>query len=247
MGNNFIFIFLAPLLILSFFEIFFFKPSFFYWALAMVNLTIVISLKKIGGRKIFSWEFWKSFILPFIFINSLAAYSLILSTKAIAHILFSADAIFIFYYLKNIGRENNERFLENISSYGGFLTVFFSLSFLYGLKSFLGIPVLFLITASIIVILLAVYEVLWANRIPLKFGGVYLFLVSLLLIQLTWVLYFLPLSYNFLGLIMAICYYIIIGIIKPFLRGALTKKTVKLYLICGLAGITAVLLSAKWL
>lgn len=247
MGNNFIFIFLAPLLILGFFETYSFRPDFFYWALPLANLTMLISLKMITGRKVFSLEFWRSFILPFIFTNSLAFYSLILTLKPFVHILFAANSFFIFYYLKNIGRENNERFLENISSYGGFLTIFFSLSFFYGLKAFLGASILFLVIISVFVILLAVYEVFWANRITLKSGGVYLFLVSLLLIQLTWALYFLPLSFNFLGLILAICYYMAIGIIKPFLRGALTKKTVKLYLICGLAGMTAVLLSAKWL
>lgn len=247
MGNTFVFIFLAPLALIGFFEIYFIKPDFFFWVLILVNATIVFSLKKVKGGRFFSKEFGHSLILPLLFVNSVAAYSLIVPYRLVSQILFLTSAVFIFYYFKNIGRENNERFLENISSYGGFLAVFFFFSFFYGLKAFLGTPIWILILATTILTTIAIFEVLWANRIPLQKGSVYIFLACLLIVQLAWALYFLPLSYNFLGLVLAICYYIIIGVAKPLLRGALSKKTVKLYLICGLASISAVLLAAKWL
>jgi len=64
---------------------------------------------------------------------------------------------------------------------------------------------------------------------------------------LAWAASFTSLSFYILGLILAVCYYILIGLIRFYLLGRLTRQTIKLYLIFGLSSIFLVLLTAKWI
>ncbi len=247
MKNDFILIFISPLALLVALETFFFWPAFFVWSILLATIIIASSVKMIAGGRLFSPSFYLGIALPILFSVSLSAYSLLLSKRAIVQVLIISSAIFFFYYLKNINKENNERFIENISSYGGFLVVFAFFSFLYGIRTFLGVPILDLVFGGVCVSAILTAQIFWANRIKLSVSMPYLLITCLIMVQLSWSLYFLPLGHNFLGLILAICYYMTIGIIKPSLRGALSKKTVKLYLICGLSSISALLLAAKWI
>jgi hypothetical protein len=91
---------------------------------------------------------------------------------------------------------------------------------------------------------LAVYQIFLANK--LSVSPAYIFLVALLLAQLAWAIYFLPFNYNALGLIAVICYYPLIGLLKLSLVGKLTARSVKFYLISGLAFLILILLTTKW-
>ena len=71
--------------------------------------------------------------------------------------------------------------------------------------------------------------------------------IAFVLIEIAWSLSFWPLSYYILGLVMAIFYYIIIGIVRFYLLNELDRKIIKLYLVFGFLGITLVLLTARWL
>jgi len=64
---------------------------------------------------------------------------------------------------------------------------------------------------------------------------------------LAWSVSFLTLSYYVLGLIVAICYYVLIGLVKAYLLDNLSAKTVKWYLIFGFLALILVLLTARWI
>lgn len=249
--NKYIFIFLIPTINFCLFELFFFYPRLFYFILIAINLLIFFSLKKIKGKKITEKSLWNISILPIFFSTSLMIYSALITNNFFIHFLFVVNLLFTYYYLKSAYFKDTEHggvkdSFENISSYGNFLTLFFASASIYGLKAFLGIPVWLLIIAMAIIILLIVYEAIWANRIKIRQGGAYILIVCLLLIQIAWSIYFLPLNHNTLGLILAICYYILIGLTKSFLRDNLNRRTIKLYLIFGLGSIVLILLTAKW-
>jgi len=72
-------------------------------------------------------------------------------------------------------------------------------------------------------------------------------LVCLVLVELAWSISFLTLSYYILGLILAICYYILIGLVRFYLLGTLDKKIAKLYLIYGFGALLIVLLTSRWI
>jgi hypothetical protein len=247
MKKSLFFLFFTPVAVLFLYEFFCFYPKWFYLSILLIFIFLAIAIKKVVGGRFFSSDFLATLGLPLLFCLSSAAYSLMTPAMVVRQVIFVLTAIFIFLYLRNIGKEDKGVSVENIFSYASFLLVFFAFSFFYGLKVFLGIPMLYLVGLMMVLIILVLLDVFWANRIPARSSLVYVFLVSLLITQLSWSLYFLSLPYVFSGLILAIFYYIVIGIVKPFLRGSLTKKTVKVYLICGFSGIVVALFSAQWL
>jgi hypothetical protein len=244
---TYLFIFLIPLVNFFIFEAFFLRPKLFYAALIVSSFLFLLAVKKITGKKTKDKEFWNFSILPILFSGSVAAYSLLITNHFFVHLLFLLNFAFSFYYLKNIYQGKQGEFLENISSYGNFLIVFFSFSVIYGLKTFLNVPVWILISVAAVVMILIISQIFWANKVTSRSNTIFIFIACLILTQLAWVLYFLPFNYNALGLILAICYYVLIGMIKLCLSEKLTARNIKLYLISGLSGIFLILLTAKWI
>jgi hypothetical protein len=126
------------------------------------------------------------------------------------------------------------------------LTIFFSFAVIYGLESFLGLPIWILILCSAAVVILVIYQIFWANKTRAENSLAYVFLAGLLMTEIAWAVYFLPFNYNTLGLIIAICYYLIIGFIKLSLAEKLIPRNIKLYLLAGIIFLTLILLTAKW-
>jgi hypothetical protein len=243
---TYLFIYLAPIINFLLFEVFFFKANYFFAVLVISNLLLIIAIARITGKKINSKEFWNFCILPIIFSSFLAIYSLLVVNHYLVQILFILNLFFIFYYLKNIYQGKKSVFLENVSSYGNFLAIFFSFSVIYGLKAFLNTPIWVLILVAAVVIILVIHQTLWAYKTQLESRIIYVFIGCLVLVQIAWAIYFLPFNYNILGLILTICYYMLIGLVKASLGEKLTKRTVKLYLVSGLSCILILLLTAKW-
>ncbi len=244
---TYLFIFITPLLNFLLFEAFFFRADLFYAALIISNLLILVAVRRITGKKITSGEFWSFSILPLLFSSSLGIYSLLVVSHVIIQLLFVLNLGFTFFYLKNIYRGEQPDFLENISSYGNLLTVFFIFAGIYGLEEFQGWPIWILILGLAALLVIVVYQILWANRIKAQNILAYIFLITLLLVQLAWAIYYLPFNYNTLGLIATIFFYLIIGFIKLSLADKLTRRNLKLYLGSGIVFLLLVFLTAKWL
>jgi hypothetical protein len=243
---TYFFIFITPMVNFLLFEAFFFRAGLFFWVLAISNLLLLLAVTRITGKRITSWEFWNFSIFPVLFSSSLAVYSLLVVNQIVVQLLFVISLGFNYFYLKNIYRGERNEFLENISSYGNLLTMFFSLSSIYGLASFLGWPIWMLALGATAIIFVIVYQIFWANQIKADNVLAYVSLISLLLTQLIWAIYFLPFNYNALGLIATICYYLIIGLVKLTLAEKLTNRNLKLYLALGSVFLILIFLTAKW-
>lgn len=243
---TYFFIYLTPLVNTLLFEAFFFRASFFYIALASSNVLMFLAIAVVTRKKINSAEFWNFLILPFIFSNFLAVYSLLIVNQYIIQFLFALNFFFTVFYLKNIYKGKMGGWLENISSYGNFLAIFFSFSAIYGLKAFLNTQLWILVLAATVVTILIVHQTFWACKIRFQSGFAHILISCLIIIQIAWALYFLPFNYNTLGLILAICYYMLIGLTKASFAEKLTSRNLKLYLVFGLGSILIILLTAKW-
>ena len=208
------FIVITPLVNFIIFEAFFFKGSLFFIALGISDLLLLAAVRLITGKRILSRDFWNFSIFPVLFSSSLAAYSILIVNPIIIHSLFVLNLFFSYIYLKNIYRVEQKDFLENISSYGNLLIIFFSFSVIYGLESFLGAPIWLLVLCSAAVVILIFYQIFWANKIKAENILAYILLAGLLLVQLAWAIYFLPFNFNTLGLLAAICYYLLVGFAK---------------------------------
>lgn len=244
---------LAPLLAFLFSEIIYFWPKAIYMALTSVILMFFLAsvalIKRSGNRD----KWWNISILPMYFYIGIMVFITMVPNKFIIQLLFLLNLFFQYFYFRTVynylvkTEAYQDYSLENISSYGNFLGIYFISSAIYGLQSFLGASVWQVMLTMLLVVGLAIYQVFWANGINFKAGFFYILLLCLVLIEIAWTATFLPSSFYILGLLFSICYYMLIGLTRFYLLQKLDNKIIKLYLIYGFSSILVVLLTARWM
>ena len=244
---------LIPVVVLSLFEVFFFHPKMIYVVLVLVNLSVFFALWQFARTSQIDKCWWNFLILPSLMSSSAVAYSIFLDNKLIIQLLWLAVIILLYFYLRYtyyylLNPLAYKPFsIESISSFSNWLTFFLAAAVAYGLQSFLNLSVWPLELILLLIIFLIIYQIIWANKIALKASALYILICSLVLVELSWSISFLPFNYNIAGLILAICYYILIGLVKDYLLNRLDKKTVELYLGIGLASLILILFTAQWI
>ncbi|MFA6170991.1 MAG: hypothetical protein WCW77_04035 [Patescibacteria group bacterium] len=244
----------APILIYAFTELLIFYPKNYWVFWAAINLVVFYSVYRIAKKSGSAAGGWQNFaILPFCLINSVIAYALVLANPALIQGLIFLAIVIIYFYINAIffyhffpARYKSFQ-IESISSYGNFLAVFFLSSALYGIQSFIGWPVWLVMIILTIFFLLVIYQVNWANKAAISDSSVYIFVLTLILVEIAWTLSFLPLSYSILGMMLSAGYYVLIGISKHHLQGTLEGKIIKTYLGVAAVCLVAILLSARWI
>lgn len=242
-----------PLIIFFLLEIFFYYPKMIYVVLVFINLFLFFAFWQFSKASTIDKKWWNFYILPSIMSSLVIVYSVFLTNKVIIQTLFFLNLIFVYLYLRYVyyyllRPTAYEVFsIENISFFANFLTFFLLASIIYGLQSFLNLPIWLLIIAALIIMILIVYQIIWVNKIDFKAGLPYLLLSCFVLIELAWSISFLPFNYNIAGLILAICYYIIIGLVKNYLLNKLDNKKIKVYLYLGLISLFFIILTTSWL
>lgn len=243
---------LAPLLVFLLQEIYFFYPRLIYVTAVLAVLLIFFAVWQFSRASKVDGRWWNYLILPALMSGAVMAYSVFISGQFIIQLLFIFNLVFLYLYLRHVYYYLLNPFgyevfsLENISSYVNWLVFFLLASTAYGLESFLNLPIFWLMLIIISAAALLVYQIIWVNKIELKLGLPYILISGLILVELFWSISFLPFNYNIAGLALAICYYMIIGLVKNYLLGKFDAAKVKIYLILGLISLFLVLLTAKW-
>ena len=191
--------------------------------------------------------------MPAVMSVAVMSYSVFLSFKLIIQLLYFFNLVFLYLYLRYVyyyllNPLAYEVFsIENISSYINWLTFFLLAATVYGLASFLNLPISWLVLIMISLTSLLVYQIIWANKIELMPSLPYILISCLILVELFWSISFLPFNYNISGLSLAICYYVVIGLVKNHLLLKLDAAKVKMYLILGSISLLLILSTAKWM
>ncbi|MDO8667968.1 MAG: hypothetical protein Q7K35_02605 [bacterium] len=250
--NNRILPLLIPLLIFLLQEVYFFYPRFIYIAAVLAVLLIFFIVWQFGRASEIDKQWWNYLILPVIMSVSVMAYSVFISNKLIIQLLFIFNLIFLYLYLRHVyyyllnPLAYEVLSLESLSSYVNWLAFFLLASTFYGLESFLNLPIFWLVLIMIGATVLLIYQIIWVNKIELKNGLPYILISCLILVELFWSISFLPFNYNIAGLSLAICYYVIIGLVKNYLLDRLDAAKIKMYLILGLVSLLLILFTARW-
>lgn len=239
----------VPVLIFVLLEAIIFYPRAFYFSLIISDLSLVYAVWQFRLKGFAAKTPWKLMLFPAVFLTGLAVYALMISNQPVLHILFLSDSIFLYLYLKNIyyyflnQKLFQAKILKNIFLYGSFLSFFFMASSIYGLQSFLNLPVPYLVLILLAAALLIIYQSIWDDREP---PLLYILIISLVIIEAGWGIFFLPVNYNVAGLALAIFYYILINLTKLDMAGNLSRRFVKIYLLFGFFTIFLILLTARW-
>lgn len=243
---------LIPFLVFVFFEIFFLNSRMIYVSVVLSSLLILFAIRQFSLVNLRE-DWWNFLVLPILFLIGIASYSSVLISRPIIQILFVVNVVFLYFYLRMAYYSlvqpipETNLTIDNLSSYGSFLAVFFISSAMFGLQSFLNLSVWALALVMAVVIFLIVRQAFWANKIDLKASLVYILISGLILVELVWAVSFLPLNFNISGLILAACYYMLIGLVRHHLLGRLDRRTIELYLAFGFGSIFIILLSARWM
>jgi len=249
---------LVPGLVFLLLEVFYFKPKLIYVILVLIILLYFFTVRQFLVAVETKEKLYNFILLPAYFTIGLVTFSTMVpresgAGKFLLQLFFVLNAGFVYLYLRSIYHYINKHSfykkysLKNISSYGNFLAFYFLVSSVYGLQSFLNTPIWLLMMALLIFSGMIIHEIIWSNQINTETGLFYMLIFCLVIIELSWSVSFLTLSYYVLGLIMAVCYYIFVGLLRFYLLGNLNKKIIKLYLIFGSLSLVLVLFTARWI
>lgn len=244
---------LAPLLVFVLEEIYFFSPKLIYAMAALIILIIFFAIWQLARSSQVDGRWWNYLILPAALAAAVMAYSVFLSNKFLVQLSFVFYAVFLCLYLRYVyyyllrPAAYQVFSIENLSAYANWLAFFLLAAAVYGLQSFLNSPISLLMLIMLAAAALLAYQIIWANKIELKAGLPFILISCLILVELFWVISFLPFNHNISGLSLAICYYAVIGLVKNHLLDKLEASKVKMYLIVGGASLFLITITAKWM
>lgn len=238
------------LLILN--QAFLFLPALFYSSLTIGTLLIVLLTRSIVQPfRRNGWLVW--IIAPILFWLSVSLYSTIIVGYFWIQILFLVIAWFIYSYFINLYHYLPDRTLElnrkfdSIVLSGGVLICAASGASLYGLSSFITFSTTFLLLFFLPIALL-----LFVQFMPLRknFWSENKFLLPinvLILLELAFVLSFLPLNFNLLGFCLALGYYFLLTIMRLRWQGKLDRRSLRGLIILSISIVFILFMSARWL
>ncbi|MBU1179681.1 hypothetical protein KJ885_01925 [Patescibacteria group bacterium] len=231
-------------------EIFLFKPVWLVYVVLGLTLFIVLGMlvpKKrfLGGR-----EFWHYLSGPLIFVWSSILLLLFFENIFFKHFFILGVAVYIFFYFENLfyylvsgGKESSESFLR-MTNMLGVVSIFFLAAGLYGVKTFIQLPIWLLNIIFFIFSAGLIYGSLWI--IKQKFREVLweVFIVALIISEFFLVIHFLPIGFYAGGAIVGVFYYIVAGILTNYLKNK--QIPYKRYVITGLILLFVIVLTARW-
>lgn len=231
-------------------------PTMFWVYLVIIALIHFFTSRQISvfdKENSISW--FPIFILPFLFTLSLVSFSILMTNKYLIYSLMFLILPILYRYYKNLyylvfNREEYQKdYLVNFSSYINFLIVYFFSSAIFGLREYINIPEVFyvLILVSVVIFAMIIYQAFWINKIFEPSNYHFILILVFALLQITWVAAFLSVSFYITGMVVAISYYIIIGLTRHYLLGILNARLTRQYLIFGFFSLFVVLFTSRWI
>jgi len=244
-------IFITPIILWLLSQAFLAYYQLFFVAVSLGLLLLVFVVR--GGEKRRQEMKWPLlFFFPALFFLSVSLYVTFLPNYYLIQLILLLSAYFIFVYLKNIyyffhygALERAER-LDGLMLAGGFLSVFALASSLYGLPTFLAWNFWYLLPLFVILVSPLFFQSFVLGTINIRANWPVFLSGSLILAEMTAVIYFLPLSFNILGFFTAIFYYLILLVLRLFLKGDFFGRNLRLPLAFGLLLIILLLLTSRW-
>ncbi len=245
-------VFFLPLFLWVLSQVFIFRPRLFFMALAIGFLLIVLTIKGLSaGKKQQDWPLFVYF--PALLFLSSSLYATLLSNFFLIQGLALIVPMMIFHYLKNFyyffrysDQDRTEK-LDNLTVTSSVLSTFFLAASMYGLPTFLGWKFWPLLAGLAILIPPLFFQSFVLKSLKLKVNWPYFLVSALIFLEFAGVIYLLPASFNVLGLIAAIFFYLLLLILRLNLRGSFSGRTLRLPLIFSLIFIIILLLTSRWL
>ncbi|MFA6417054.1 MAG: hypothetical protein WCW61_02570 [Patescibacteria group bacterium] len=244
-------IFITPVVLWLLSQLFLARPQFFFLVITAGFLLLALVVR--GSEKNKQNQNWPLFFFfPALFFLSVSLYITFLPNYYWIQIILLLSAYFSFSYLRNIyyffhyGASERAERLDGLMLSGGFLSVFALASSLYGLPTFLSWNFWGLLPLFVILVSPLFFQSFVLGRINIRDNWPLFLSASLVLAEMTAVIYFLPLSFNILGFFTAIFYYFILLVLRLFLKNNFSGNNLRWPLSFGIILIIILLLSSRW-
>jgi len=205
------------------------------------------------GKKINQLYFWVMLLPPFWLIVASVSLMVIAEAEIFrwAIAIFTPLVIGFFYrqvYIYNFAPEQYQPYaLENLSVSINIFIVFLAASSLFGFRLFLGLSWTMLLGIFVLIVLTLTYQTLWAHKLSHKQMVWWLLSSVALLGQLFIAMGYLPVQYIVSGIIIAIAFYLFIGLNRLVIRQAFRRRLVAQQVILSSVLTLVVLITARWI
>lgn len=240
------------LTVLGLYEILVYNPGWFVYIILILQSVVVMTIIGLAWKKIELKEIWQ-FLIPPVFLVA-TSYIFIFFIEGVLY-----TQLFIFFVVFLYGNFIENTFLylyqpvkyqpyalENISAYVNLASMFFMGASFHSSIIFLNTSGAMSSLFIFIFTMVMVIQMIWINKIVLRGNYLIVVIIALLVTEIFWSTVFLPSSYLVNGLIMALSYYFLVGILRYWLLNSLDRKVFKRYIIISLSIFIVIALSARW-
>ncbi|NUM25093.1 MAG: hypothetical protein HUU49_00545 [Candidatus Buchananbacteria bacterium] len=243
---------LSAFLILLILEQILATPKQLHWLIGMALALVILGVWQLMDRQIFNKRFVELVTTPVLFLGSGILFLSFLQGNLLKQAVILILALLIGIYLEvilfrfQIRPRYQPHSLDNISTHLGLLALFFLSSGLFSLIVFLGLP---LWSAALIFgggCLLLTSQLLWVSETTFVRSWQFVFVISLVAMEVFLVVGFMPTSINVNALIVSLGYYLMDGLARNWLLGIKEKKVIRRYLLIAVFSLIIILATAKW-
>lgn len=223
-----------------------------WWLVLVIGLLLLIFTVWDYSKKKFDKRFLNFLITPFFL--WLCSFTLLLFTEQrfLYHGIVAAIALLLFLFLEQVLNyfyfpiKYQPYTLENFSFYLNLLSALALSVSLFGSLIFLRLNIFIAAAICYLVVFALVKQVFWANKIDWSKYLIFCFVIPLIISELFIALSYLPISFYVNGLIIALSFYLMVGLSRLFLVGNLNKKNTINYIIITALAIIILLATAQW-
>lgn len=223
------------------------------WAIvSLAALVVTLGIGRLAGFGMDLEGWWHVALTPVAFVISMALFLLFVESALLQVLIPLFGGLFVFFFSEHLFRFVHlpglyqPYALEHTSLVLHVTTMYFLATTFFGLQIFLQAQVWLLALAFVCVSAALVYETLWVSKIrdgfALRAAGV----LGLVLGEVFLAIALLPISFLVSGALMAIVFYVLLGMVRAASLQKLSAIVLRRYLISGAALLLLILLTAQW-
>ena len=226
-------------------------PSGIWLVFVFLNLCLALVIVASFDKKI-NLDTVHYFLTPILLLWSVFLFFLFLENIYVKLAIAALSGFFMFVYMEQLffyrfaPKRYQAKALENLTMYLSVVTLFFAASGLFGFYIFLHAPRYLLLLAIIVLGMALNYHLFWILKINFWESLPYIGVMALATFEFFYVMTFLPTSFAVNGAILAILYYLALGMIRYHFLDSLDSRVIKRHLIIGLVILISVIATARW-
>jgi len=189
------------------------------------------------------------FISPVFLFFGILIFIIFLKNKLLIHFSILFFAFLYFLFLESIYSyfyKREEYFLENIFTVINFFSLFLVYSGLFSFLVIFGFSLWKIISVFILFTVLSNHQLMHIYQVADKFNYFYNIAITIVMVEMFWVLMFLPTNFYVNGMVLISLYYSIMGISYFYLKKDLSAVKITRHLVISVIIIAISLATARW-